>query len=89
MHYFDFRQVNVVYSHLPGIYPLLVSKQQIMFVLMKMHEYFLRSEEQTINETAFLNLHQYILRESNLSRVPLSKSIVAVILQTEEQLYQA
>ena len=61
-----------------------IPKSAIMFILMKQQEYYEKAEENTINETAFLNVVQYVIRELKYSDFNISKDIVLDILQEEE-----
>ena len=63
-----------------------IPKSAIMFVLMKQQEYYEKAEENEINETAFLNVFQYIYKEVAISTFQISSENIKSILETEENL---
>ena len=63
-----------------------IPKSAIMYVLMKQQEYYEKSDENTINETAFMSLFQYICREVELSDFGVDDDIIQSILDEEANL---
>lgn len=61
-----------------------IPKSAIMFILMKQQEYYEKAEENTINETAFLSVLQYVCKEIKYSDFNITKDTILDILQEEE-----
>ncbi|WP_020526844.1 hypothetical protein [Flexithrix dorotheae] len=83
----EFKHVENVFWNLNDAYKLLLTKSEIMFVLMKLQEYYQKSEENEINETAFLDVYQYITRATNIAGFSTSKTAIKHILETETACY--
>ncbi|MEN7549504.1 hypothetical protein AAG747_16390 [Rapidithrix thailandica] len=79
----DIQAVTTVFWNLDDYYKKLITKSEIMFVLMKLKEYYNKAFENEINETAFLDEVQYILREAGISKLSLSKLAIEEILRAD------
>lgn len=65
-----------------------IPKSAIMYVLMKQQEYYEKSDENVINETAFMTAFQYICREASYTGFKLGHETIQSIIDEEAHLIE-
>lgn len=72
-----------IFSNLTQEYKLIITNADISFVVNCMHEYFQKAEKSEINETSFMSLESFVLREARKKNSPITLSAIHAILDAE------
>ncbi len=79
--------VKNIFLNLPDTFEKNIKKSDIESVLTVKNEYYLKTNENMVNETAFMALEDYIKQELEFQNIDLSMDSIKAILNAENIYY--